>query len=82
METDIRGELNGLRLVLPEGGKECALFDEFIREDEFGLALHVVCDYLLTPDSARVDHGTTSRIERLHFAMGIDDGCLLAIAKK
>jgi hypothetical protein len=51
-------------------------FDEFMDQYEFELALHVVCDFILEPDSPRVDQATIDRIQRLHAAMGIDDRCV------
>jgi hypothetical protein len=52
------------------------LFDEFMNEGEFGLALHVVCDFLLEPDFPRVTESTLDRIQRLHTAMKLDDSCV------
>jgi hypothetical protein len=52
------------------------LFDEFVRECEFGLALQVVCDYSLQPDSPKVSKSVVDQIRRLHAAMKIDDRCV------
>jgi hypothetical protein len=52
------------------------LFDEFMQQREFGLALHAVCDFILEPDSPRVSRSILDQIQHLHAAMGIDDGCI------
>jgi hypothetical protein len=52
------------------------LFDEFMREQEFELALHVVCDYILEPNSPNVTKSTVEQIRRLHTAMEIADSCV------
>jgi hypothetical protein len=52
------------------------LFDEFMRENELGLALDVVCDFILGPDSPRIDGATIDRLEALHLAMNMKDDCV------
>ena len=52
------------------------LFDEFMQQHEFGLALHVVCDFILDPDSPPANKSTVDQIQGLHIAMKIDDRCV------
>jgi hypothetical protein len=74
---ETQGRLQSLRHVLLEEGASSALalFDEFVREHEFNLALHVVCDYVLDSDSRQVSESIIDQIQLLHTAMEIDDAC-------
>ena len=71
-------QLQALRpLLLTERGRSFLdLFDEFMGQREFGLALHTVCDFILDPDSPRVSKAILDQIQRLHAAMEIDDRCV------
>jgi len=55
-------------------------FEEFVREHEFDLALHAVCDYLLEAlpvfDSAIVD-----QIRQLHVTLQLDDHCAITLGR-
>jgi hypothetical protein len=53
-----------------------ALFDEFMRVHEFGLALHSICDYLSSEGSESINPSRISLIEKLHASMQIQDNCL------
>ena len=53
-----------------------ALFDEFVRECELGLALHAVCDYLLESGSPRPEARVIERVHTLHRSMGIEGDCV------
>ena len=76
-------KLAGLRPVLSTGGDELnQLFDEFVRENEWELALHLVCDYLLEPTSQRAPMEVIQQIETLHEAMGIVDSCMADLRGK
>lgn len=82
---EMRNSVNELRSVLAEGqGAEgyLALFDEFVRECELGLALHNVCDYLLEPGTPATSARTLERIRRLHGDMEIEDDCLERLKAK
>lgn len=82
--SKIRSELQLLRplLLTSEGRGFLALFDEFLREHEFGLALHALCDYMLEPSSPRVSESTIRAIQDLHFLMEIDDSCVADMRNK
>jgi hypothetical protein len=58
------------------------LFDEFIREHEFGLALHSLCDSLLDPNSPTPDESTLAQIKELHQLMKIQDNCLKKLQQR
>jgi hypothetical protein len=70
--------LQSLRPILltEHGHSFLDLFDEFMREQEFGLALHVVCDYILEPNSPTVTNATVEQIRCLHTEMEIIDHCV------
>jgi hypothetical protein len=84
VREELRTHLRSLRpLLLNEPG--CSfldLFDEFLQEHEFGLALHVVCDFILQPDSPKVSKATVDQIQRLHTEMEIDDRCVEELQKR
>lgn len=58
------------------------LFNEFIREHEFGLALHVVCDHLLESTRQPVTAILIKQIQALHVAMKIQDNCVAGLRAK
>jgi len=76
--------LTSLRAVLSEGQGLNAhqIFDEFVREHEWGLALHVVCDYLLEPATQAAPIAVIQQIQILHEAMAIEDTCVADLRAK
>lgn len=76
--SEIQGQLQILRpLLMTQGARAfLQLFDELMEQREYGLALHAVCDYALTPGSPVVSTATLDQIYRLHEAMKIDDHCV------
>ncbi|HWX56530.1 MAG TPA: hypothetical protein VN176_18250 [Verrucomicrobiae bacterium] len=84
-QIELRAKLEHLRAILAEG--QCAhgyvtLFDEFVREAEFDLALHCVCDYLLEKETAPPAATVTDQIHALHVAMGLNDDCINRLCEK
>jgi len=76
-------KLISLKPVLTAGGDDVnQFFDDFVREHEWGLALHVVCDYLLEPEVQAVPLAVIQQIEALHEAMGIVDTCATDLRRK
>jgi len=76
-------KLSSLRPLLSMGGDNVNLFfDDFVREYEWGLALHVVCDYLLEPKTQAAPTAVIQQIEALHEAMGIVDSCTADLRRK
>jgi hypothetical protein len=84
VSKELRTQLQLLRpLLLGEPGHSFLdLFDDLMLEGEFGVALDVLCDFILQPDSPKVSKSTVDRIQRLHAAMGIDDRCVEELQKK
>ena len=74
----VAAQLQSLRpmLLTEHGHSFLDLFDEFMREQEFELALHVVCDYILEPNFLIVSNATVEQILRLHTEMEIVDDCV------
>jgi hypothetical protein len=62
--------------------KDLSLFDEFVREQEYELALHLVCDFLLGADAIPVTEAVLKRIEELHRTMDIRDDCTARLVLK
>jgi hypothetical protein len=77
-QNELVSQLISFRPSLLNGGDGgfLNLFDEFVRETELGLALHVVCDFMLEPDSPKIDGATIDRVEALHTAMDMEDECV------
>ncbi len=81
---EIGQKLTSLRAALSERQDLNAhrLFDEFVREHEWGLALHVVCDFLLEPTTPAASAALIQQIEALHKAMSIEDTCVADLREK
>jgi hypothetical protein len=75
---ELEGRLQDLRPVLltERDNSFLDLFDEFMQQREFELALHAVCDFILDPDSPPVSRAILDQIQRLHILMRIDDHCV------
>ena len=80
----LEGQLQALRpLLLTEHGKSLVeLFDEFMQQHDFGLALHVVCDFILDSDSPPVSKSVLDQIRKLHVVMEIEDKCVEELQKR
>lgn len=82
---ELRSELRELRQVLPETSDTedyLGLFEEFVCECEFDLALHNVCDYLLEPGTPSVAMETIVRIQALHATLEVQDDCVERLKAK
>lgn len=81
---ELKGQLEDLKNALPKelDRKGSELFDEFIREHEFGLALHVICDHLLGLTTQPAAAALVQRIQSLHTAMDIEDNCVAGLQTK
>ncbi len=83
--AELRTRLEALRPIFPSGGKGetfCTLFDEFLENREFGLALEVLCDFLLEPDVSPPSETEFNEIAALHALMEVQDDCLLRLRDK
>ena len=77
--------LESLRAVFSAGIKAAvysALFDDFLSNREFGLALEVLCDFLLEPDVRPVSELELNEIASLHALMEVEDQCFLRLRNK
>jgi hypothetical protein len=64
-------------VLLVEGARSALdVFDEFGQQQEFKLALHAVCDFILDSNSRQVSESIINEILHLHTAMEIDDACV------
>jgi hypothetical protein len=82
---ELTAELEPLRSLFPPTEKGVAAtkwFDEFLRETELDLALHVLCDFLLEPDVPAAAPQIQSVIESLHAKMGTVDDCVARLGQK
>ena len=79
----LQDQLQKLRPLL-DGASESRLdlFDEFVREHEFELALHTVCDFRLEPNVRRLNASELEQIRLLHQAMQIEDSCVEELQKR
>ena len=80
---EVKKHLEDLKdVLLNEMDSGCSdLFDEFIREHEFGLALHVICDHVLE-STTQPTTTLIQKIEALHAAMKIEDNCVANLRDK
>ena len=76
-------KLASLKPLLSTGGDDLnQLFDDFVRQHEWGLALHLVCDYLLEPTAQAASEAVIQQIQSLHEAMEIEDTCVADLRGK
>lgn len=57
-------------------------FDEFLREQEFDLALHMVCDFVIDESVRQIDSAAVELIHAIHQSMAIQDDCVERIKAK
>jgi hypothetical protein len=74
--------LRGLISIPPNGAKYAELFDEFVSVNEFELALHALCDFLLESVSTLPDRRALDQIEFLHQRMKLRDDCVSRLRQK
>ena len=77
--------LKSLRAVFSGGIKAevyASLFDDSLSNREFGLALEVLCDFLLEPDVRSVSDLELNEIASLRALMGVEDQCFLRLREK
>ncbi|WP_263417851.1 hypothetical protein [Terriglobus albidus] len=75
---ELRGRLTALRFLFstnPEAEQARAYFDENIREYEFEIAMHALCDYLFEVRRP-ISSDVLAEIGKLHALMGVDDDCV------
>jgi hypothetical protein len=76
-------KLKNLSPLLPTAGNNAKeFFDDFVREHEWELALHVVCDHLLEPATKAAPINVIEEIGSLHKVMGLADNCAAALRRK
>jgi hypothetical protein len=77
LHQNLKGQLQTLRDSVPalkDDPQYLEVFDEFLREYEFGLALETLCDFLLEPRVPLVSEALLEQIENLHQQMHVEDG--------
>ena len=81
----LKTRLESLRAVFPSGIKAevyCSLFDDFLANREFGLALEVLSDFLLEPEVLPIGEFELREIAALHALMEVQDQCFLRLRQK
>jgi hypothetical protein len=66
----------------PEGGRRREYFLESVEANEFEIALHALCDFLLEHQDASVTEDLLARIDELHKKMEIDDECVIKLKSR
>ena len=74
-------QLKGLRSLL-SNARYLKYFDESLEANEFGEALHALCDFLMEPGAPPVSRAALDEIESLHTLMGIQDNCAKNLAER
>ena len=81
--TELTNRILQLRSLLSGAGDQTfEFFDEFLREHEFGLALHVICDFLIDSPTARISISTLNEIHDLHEEFRLEDECVTKLEEK
>jgi hypothetical protein len=80
----MKAKLSPLGAVLSTGGDVNwpEVFDEFVEQHEWELALHLVCDYLLEPTSQAAPEAVIRQIQSLHEARGIENTYVADLREK
>jgi hypothetical protein len=80
---DLTSRIAQLRRLIDDSGNQTLyFFDEFLREHEFDLALHVVCDFIIESPSVCISGSVLNEIRDLHKQMEIEDQCILDLENK
>src|ERR1700730_9284791 len=82
---NVRSELQALRASLSdflETLEYLEWFDEYVRENELGLALATLRDFRLAPTTSAPSAEVLSRIEILHNLMEMTDSCVQRLRDK
>jgi hypothetical protein len=82
---NVKAELQELRASISGfsgNQKYLESFDEYVRENELGLALETLCDFLLEPTTGAPNSEIVSRIETLHRLMEVTDECVWKLKDK
>lgn len=76
-------ELVTLREMLPPlEAKFAGFFEEYIGQHEFGLALDIICDYLLEPTTPPASASVLEQIRKLRALMEVEDDCFAKLQRK
>ena len=57
-------------------------FDEELDANEFEIALHALCNFLLEPTTPETSPKVIEKVEVIHQMMELEDGCGLALRAK
>ena len=80
---DLAGRIAQLRPLINDGGSQTLyFFDEFLREQEFDLALHIICDFIIESPNICISGSVLNEIRDLHKQMELEDQCILDLEKK
>lgn len=69
-------------LPCPLDGKVAGIFEEYIAHHEFGLALDIICDYLLEPSTPPTSASVLGQIAKLRELMEVEDDCFAKLQQK
>ena len=79
---ELSSRLQVLRPLLLRQERAACLnwFDEYLEHNELGLALDVLCEYLLEPGAPRVTEAELGQLEALFSIMGVQNRpCIAAL---
>jgi hypothetical protein len=68
-------------LPTPSDANFASIFEEYLGHHEFGLALDVICDYLLEPTTPPASAFVLEQIQRLHALMEVDRLAALGLGR-
>jgi hypothetical protein len=81
---ELKNRLRNLKPLLASGTEPAyeRAFNEFVDHDEFDLALHALCDFLLEPNTAPPQLEDLREIDALHQMMDVTDDCMKRLGEK
>jgi hypothetical protein len=81
---DLHNRLGVLRELFDaeESSEHLKFFDEYLSVNEFELALHALCNFLLESTTPAVDEIALKEIQALHIQMELEDDCTRQLTAK
>jgi hypothetical protein len=83
--ASVRSGLLDLRHLFdlnPDGDASVVYFDESLEANELEIALHVLCDCVLTASTIRITDTEIEKVDLLHCEMRLEDECVSSIRRR
>jgi hypothetical protein len=83
--ASVRSDLLDLRHLFasnPGGNVSVDYFDKSLEANELEIALHALCDRVLTASTTRISDAEIEKVALLHVQMELADECVSSIRRK